>query len=411
VSSDIIGRAGKGIIISGLTLFLGVVGLAASSSLVERVDAGEIVVLQDPIDGELHVFSEPGLYGQWFGTVTRYQKSEQVWFTDENNLDTGPTTTRFNDGGKAWLSGSIRYDLPSDTDSMLSLHTKYRNHDAVHDALVVQTVGKSVYMSGPLMSSTESYAARRSELLDLVQDQLTNGTFKTTVREETTTDVLTGEETIVKITEIVYDDNGEAKRQENSPFEEFGITTRNLVITGIEYDEDVQAQIDKQRAMTMAVQTAKAQSLQAEQDAITAEKQGEADAARAKWKEEAVKATQVTVAEREKAVAQLDAEKSLEVQRLATESAKLFKEEQRLIGEGEAARKRAVMLADGALDKKLAAWVDVNKAYAAEIGKQQWVPDVQMGSTTSSGGSSATDLVDLFTVKTAKDLNLDMTAK
>jgi len=393
------------------TLLLGFVLVMSAGSLVERVDAGETVVLQDPIDGELHVWADPGLHFQGFGQVTTYTKSQQVWFTlptEEHSTDTS-ATTRFNDGGKAWVSGSMRYDLPSDYDSMVALHTKYRSPSAVHEALVIPTIEKSIYMSGPLMSSTESYAARRGELIDFVQDQTQNGTYKTTVQETTTVDTLTGEDTVVKITKIVTTSDGIPLRQENSPFEEFGIQTRNLVLNGIRYDEDVQRQIDAQREMTMAIQTSKARSLQAEQDAITAEERGKADAATARWEQEVEKAVQVTKAERDADVAALDANKRLEVQRLATESAKLFKEEQRLIGEGEGARKRAVMQADGALKQKLATYERVQANWAKALATTQVVPNVVMGS--SGNGGSANDFVQLMTLQAAKDLNLDLQTK
>lgn len=42
---------------------LAVVVLAFSiNSLVEYVEADEIVIIQDPIDGDLHVYTQPGLY-------------------------------------------------------------------------------------------------------------------------------------------------------------------------------------------------------------------------------------------------------------------------------------------------------------------------------------------------------------
>lgn len=100
-------------------------------------------------------------------------------------------------------------------------------------------------------------------------------------------------------------------------------------------------------------------------------------------------------------------EKEREVAKLKSEAAEFTKQEQIKLGEGEAARKRAVMSADGALEKKLAAYIEVNKAFAAELGKQRWVPEVQMGGNGASG-SAAVNLIDLLQVKTARDLALDL---
>jgi hypothetical protein len=148
----------------------------------------------------------------------------------------------------------------------------------------------------------------------------------------------------------------------------------------------------------MEVQTAMAEARKAEQRAITSEKEGQANAAKAKWEQEVVKAKAVTEAEQQREVAKLN-----------MQAAEFTKKEQILLGEGEGARKRAVMQADGALERKLAAWIEVNKAYAAELGKQRWVPEIQMGgSTPGQGGANAAGLIELLLAKTARELSLDV---
>ena len=55
----------------------------------------------------------------------------------------------------------------------------------------------------------------------------------------------------------------------------------------------------------------------------------------------------------------------------------------------------------------------MNANYAIEFGKQKWVPEVQFGDNGGAKGSSneASDLINMLTVKTAKDLSLDMSIK
>jgi len=76
-------------------------------------------------------------------------------------------------------------------------------------------------------------------------------------------------------------------------------------------------------------------------------------------------------------------------------------------------RKRLTINADGALTQKLDTYLKVQQAYATAIGQHQgsWVPSVVMGG--SGGGSSASNsgamqLMEMFAVKAAKDLSLDM---
>jgi hypothetical protein len=388
-------------------LVLGLLGLGAvaavtweaSDQLFENVAAGEIVVMQDPVDGELHVWKTPGLQWQNFGKTTHYERSKQFYFSRGTDGGSGDDSVkaRFNDGGEAWISGSLRWDMPDDDEHILALHQKYGQMASVEQDLIRTSVRKAVYMSGPLMSSKESYADRRPDLINFIGDQISRGVYKTIREAIKTTDPITGEEKTVDIVKIQLGDDGQPQRQEASAIEEFGIRTHNLTLTEIAYNETVEKQIAAQQEAIMQVQTAAAEARKAEQQALTAEKEGQAAAAKAKWEQEVIKAQQVTKAEQEK-----------EVARLKQEEAEFYKQEQILRGEGEAARRKLVMQADGALDQKLEAWKEVQLAWAAEIGKQRWVPDIQMGGTSSSGGAQATQLMDLLMAKTAKDLALDL---
>ena len=153
----------------------------------------------------------------------------------------------------------------------------------------------------------------------------------------------------------------------------------------------------------MQVTTAMARAKQAEQDAITAQKNGEAEAAKAKWEQEVVKAKEVTAAQQRLAVAQLDAQ--------AAEQTKL---KLNLEGQGEAAKRRLIMNADGGLDKKLDAYVKT-QAIWAEAFKEfrgQLVPSVVMsgsqGGTTPASG--VTTFMEMMTAKAARDLAIEVQA-
>jgi hypothetical protein len=71
------------------------------------------------------------------------------------------------------------------------------------------------------------------------------------------------------------------------------------------------------------------------------------------------------------------------------------------------------MSADGALEKKLDAWLESQKLWAAAFQGYggQLVPSVVMGQGASSGSSSVGNVqsfMDLLGVKAARDLSLDM---
>lgn len=377
-----------------------IVLLATAGSLVENVDADHYMVIQDPIDGELNFYTEPGWKPQVFGKVTKYPIRNHYEFEQ---------SIRFNDAGKATLQGSIQWEMPNDNENFRNLHRKYGSKDAIEKQLVAKTVTKSVYMTGPLMSSRESYAEKRPDILRFVEDQIENGVYKTKQRTVKTLDPLTEQEKSITLTEIVHDESGLPLRQERSSLSEFGVRTFNFAIESMPYEERVTTQIQKQQELNMAVQTAIAEAKKAEQEKLTVEQQGKANVMKAQYEKEV-----------EKTRAVVEAEQRLEVAKLDKKAAEQEKQRQILLGQGEAERKKLVMMADGALRQKLDALIEINKNYATAISQHKgpWVPSVIMGGNGKGSGSgsnaqhqAAFDLVTLLTAKTAKELATDLQVK
>ncbi len=148
----------------GVVGVLIVVAMGAGFSLFEYLDASQIMVIQSPLSGKLTWHTSPGVKGQWFGKVTKYQKREQFWFSarpDQGQTSNESLQVRFNDGAHAVISGSISWEMPFDEPNLTALHTRYGSHRAIEQQLVRTVVEKAVYMTGPLMSSKESYAEKR----------------------------------------------------------------------------------------------------------------------------------------------------------------------------------------------------------------------------------------------------------
>lgn len=369
--------------------------------LFEDVDAGQIVVIQAPVTGKLTVYKEPGWVGQWFGKATHYEKSAQFWF-NTTDRDDRSINVRWNDAGTATISGSVRYKMPLSDDKIIELHSIYGSQKAIENDLIETNIKKSIYMTGPLMSSKESYAEKRSYLIQLIEDQAARGVYQTIQKDIKAMDPISGQEKTITIVEIQYDSvQGVKLRQEVSPLKSYGIALSNLSIEGIKYDEKVEAQIEAQRKATMEVQTAMAKSKEAEQRALTAEKEGEAKAAEAKWEQEVVAAKEVTQAEMRRKVAEED-----------VKTAELRKRQMILEGEGEAAKKRLVMQADGALKQKLDVWLKAEemKWNAFAQFKGNLVPMYQSG-TNGNNSNNAMQYMEIMGIKAMKDISLDMNTR
>lgn len=295
-----------------------------SGKIVENVDNSEIVIIQSAVSGKITIYTTPGPVIQGFGRATHYKKSNQFWFSkknDEGHNDDQSIKIRFNDGGHAQISGSVRWYMPANDKAILKLHTDFGSQEAVEQQLVRQVVTKSVYMTGPLMSSKESSAEKRNDLLSYIEDQSINGVYRTKQEDIKVHDDLMNTDKTVTVVRIVQDTKNMPMRQEVSAVKVYGVNLQGLALNSIDYDSEVENQIKVQQQAYMQVQTAIANSKKAEQDAITTELQGKAAAAKAKWEQEVIKAQAITQAQQEKEVAALEAQTAiLASQRVKTDA-------------------------------------------------------------------------------------------
>lgn len=367
-------------------------------NLVENLDASEVMVIQG-VNGDLSVYTEPGPKAQMFGKVTTYPRQRQYVFAVEDEKDTS-IKLQFNDGGTATLHGSVNWEMPVDNENIVKIHKAFGSAEAVEKRAVVKMMDAATYLAGPLMSSIESAGERRSELVNVINDQAERGVYVTRVIAKSVTDPLTKEVKTENVTEIQRSEAGAPKRQQGSILAEFNIKLQPISIKNLDYDDIVKKQIVDRQKSTTAVQLARAQALKAEQDAITAEKNGQATAAEAKWKQETIKAQQVTEAEQKRDVA-----------KLAEEEAGFYKAKEILIGQGDAERKKLAIAADNALDPKLQAYIKVNGYWADAFSKFQgsMVPQTIMGNNgaNTSAVGNVSDFMSLMTARAAKDLDLD----
>lgn len=409
----------------GLFFIIGLLALGAvcSTSIVENVPAGNICVIQSPISGDLAIHFEPGIKLQMFGRVTMYPRSGIFEFLSPVDPD-DPAEARnykvkddksikiqFNDSGAGWISGSIRYDYPMELDKMRDLHKTFQGHDNVINGLIKPNVERVINMTGPLMSSIESSRTRRAEIPMYVEDQLKDGLYETITKDKKVIDEITGQETTVKVAEFTIDkETGKVKRQSGSILAQYGLRVYNLNINKLSYEEKVLKRLDALFAADSEKQLAYMQAIKAEQDAKTAEKEGEAKATQAAWDAKAVTAKEVEQSERAKRLAIIEGEKFKEVAALEKQTAALYKDAQVLRAEADSIYKRKMMEADGALEQKLAAFVEINKEYAKAMKEYHgaWVPQIVMGNAGAANGNQFADMMSLFIAKAAKDLSLDM---
>lgn len=399
-------------------------------------DAGQRTVIQYP-SGTIKVQFEPGLYSQWFGKTTEYNDVLTFDFDKEqdgtSSIEQEGIQVRYQDGGTGTVYGKARFRLPSDPESMKDIHKEFRTNDGVSYKLIKSVVEETMNHTAGLMSSEQSYAEMRGTYAEWARDQLERGKYQTQQNEITTVEAgfefclestLTKEqenecENVKRTTKIVP----VIRYKDGLPvYTDSDIKAYNIDVSGFQmvdwgYEKKTLDQIASKREATMAIITSKANAERAKQDAITAEQQGLANVQVAKYEKEVEKTRAVVDAQREKEVAVVAAERGVEVaeqQKLEAEQKKLaaaeYKQEQILRGQGDAAYKKAVLEADGALAQKLETYEKVMNRWAQAVEKQKWVPEVVMGGDgVASGG--ANDLINMLNAQTAKDLSLKMQIK
>lgn len=387
----------------------------------ETNSASEYMVVQSPFSGTLTWHTTPGTKWQGWGTVTRYPIRSDLTFKGADAVK-----VRFNDGGHCTVAGSLSWEMPKSEEQLSEIHTRYHGAEQLQSGLLQRLLTKTIYMTGPMMSSTQSYAERRTEFLSLVEDQFLHGIYKTTTKDERTIDPISGVGKTVKVVSLEVQPSGEKARIEESPLTILGVKIFNLTIEDMDYDDAVEAQIQQQQAAYMAVQTSIAETKTQEQKVLTTKAKGEADSAEAEWQQKVIAAKAKEEAEMKRAVAETEANmkknvalteasQKFETAQLAAQTAEQEKLAAILIAEGKAKAKELEFAADGALTQKLDAYVQTTTAFANAFGQFQGslVPSVVMGSPTTSTATGASasqfsEIMNLFAVKTAKDLALDL---
>ncbi|MCG8452391.1 MAG: hypothetical protein MI717_04320 [Spirochaetales bacterium] len=301
-----------------------------STSIFENVSAGEIHLKQAALSGQISVRTDPGVYFQWFGQITKYEVATETYLSNDvldggKGADTNATLVRFGDGGTASVGSVTQWRLPMDSDSMEKIHRDFRSFQALRNQ-VRQWIIEVEKQTASTFKAEDTYSTRRGDFSHLISEQITNGLYATetvTVEEPTGDYGDDGEPLFVKTlkTEIRRDEAGDPVIVKKGIFQEYNLTLVNHTMKDIDFDETIDALIAQKKEAEQQRAVARANAERARQDAITAEEQGKARIAQARADEEVAKITDVTKAEKEKEVAVLSAQKELQVAELARQTA------------------------------------------------------------------------------------------
>jgi len=396
----------------GLVLIIIIIlaGLIVGGSIIETVEKGTYQIKQAAVSGTMSAKMDPGLWFQFFGDIETWPKAETFFFTAdvlEGEKVDQSIEVRFVDGSLCNLSGTLRIILPTTESEAIALTTVrgHKTYKDVEQKLILPTIRNVLRLTANLMTARESYSTKRADYVMWAREQIIKGMYQTTSEERKITDMISGEMVTKSFKVVKRDENGNSLHHPN-PLEGTGILLQNFEIKKFVYEGKVNSQIATQQEALMAVATAKAKAQEAEQNKLTLEAQGKANVAKARYEEEQIKVRAVVVANREKEVNVIAAEQRKEVAALDKEAAALKKQEQILLGQGEAERKRLVLAADGALKQKLETYEKV-MAIWADAHSKRLVPTVIMGGSKTPTDGDSLSMSEVISLMAVKQLGLD----
>ncbi len=382
-----------------------------ADNLVETVEQGSYQIKQAAVTGEMSAKMTPGMWMQMFGDMTNWPVSETFYFTKDS--EGGDRTdqsieVRYVDGSICNVCGTLRVVLPTTENGVIALSVKhgYRTYADLEQKLILPTVRNALRLTANLMTAQESYAEKRSDFIVFAWDQIQNGLYETVEEKREILDLVSGKK-VAKVFKVIKKDKDGNCLYRKNPMAGLDISLVNFEVKQFNYAPKVKEQIATQQEAYMAVATARANAQKADQEAKEQAALGKKAVVQAKYKEEEEKIKAVVKANKDKETAEIKAQQKLEVAKLAKLTAEQTKQEQILLGEGEASRKKAVLLADGALNQKLETFEKVQDAWAKAFSQRQ-VPTLVMGGSGKGTDKGTTDFAQMMQLMVANQMGLDL---
>jgi hypothetical protein len=378
-------------------------------------DAGNRTVVERTTGEQIVQFAPGIFYAGFFAKEKEWPNQISVTYQDasaqleleDNGIEVGQIMIRFSDATTAEVRGITQFILPSDEKEMILIHNTHRTPQSLVVKRLAPYTKECLQSSAQLMSSEKHYGGGRAQMAQDFLDQLKEGVYLLRTEENLVYDSLEMEKKRVYQTEIQLDAKTLVPKRKVSSIKEYGITVADAAITDVDYEEKVDEKLVKIIDAATKSAISKQELMTAQQQTLTAKAKGEQALVEIEYQQKQDQTKQVVEAETKVKVAEQD---KLQ-QKIAYEASILEARKIKELADANAYARQRIMQADGALELKLKAQVEVQKVWADAFSKYQGavVPQIQTGSGTTTNG--ALSFMDIMTAKTAKDFALDMKNK
>lgn len=375
-------------------------------------DAGNRTVVERT-NGEQIVQFAPGIFyagffakeKEWPNQISvTYQTDSPELTLEDNGIEVGKIMIRFSDATTADVKGITQFILPSEEKEMILIHNTHRTPQSLVIKRLAPYTKECLQSSAQLMSSEKHYGGGRAQMAQDFMDQLKEGVYLLKTEENIVYDSLEKEKKRIYQTEIQYDKKTSAPKRKLSSIKEYGITVADAAITDVDYEDKVDQKLTKIIDAATKSAISKQELMTAQQQTLTAKAKGEQALVEIEYQQKQEQTRQVVEAETKVKVAEQDRLQ----QKIAYEGSILEAKKIKELADAQAYARSKIMKADGALEMKLNAQIEVQKVWADAFSKYQGaiVPQIQTGGGSSTNG--ALNFMDIMTAKTARDFALDM---
>jgi regulator of protease activity HflC (stomatin/prohibitin superfamily) len=392
---------------------------------------------------------ETGWYFAGWGTSTAWPH----YITVANTLDaTGesastvfqgsvmpPYRVRLADNWTGDVTQTTRFGIPQDSEQFLEMARTFRSPERLINTTLKPAVTASLDSVSNMFTMEEYYSGgKRDQFKSEFKDAIEKGRAQVKQvslnqaggvvpsraapsNSDVAQDTSEVGDTEVRriIMEKVTDVSGNDVRIPHD-FAEIGVTVASAILENLDPDDKYEEQINDRKAAASRRVVAREQRLEQEEQRLLAIQQGETDIAKRQAAAKVEQIEKTTNAETTKKLALIEAERMKEEAQIAQQTAAINLERARIDAEAvtvaadaEAYAKEAILTADGALQQKLAAWVEAQKVWADAASKINVPSTVIAGGDGAGSAGSALGTVDTFMqmlmVKTARDLQVDPT--
>jgi hypothetical protein len=379
-------------------------------------DAGNRTVVERT-NGEQIVQFAPGIFyagffakeKEWPNQISvTYQEAVADLAVQDNGIEVGQIMIRFSDATTANVKGITQFILPSDDKEMILIHNTHRTPQSLVVKRLAPYTKECLQSSAQLMSSEKHYGGGRAQMAQDFMDQLKEGVYLLKTEENIVYDSLEAEKKRIYQTEVQVDKKSGQPKRKLSSIKEYGITVADAAITDVDYEDKVDQKLIKIIDAVTKSSISKQELMTAQQQTLTAKAKGEQALVEIEYQQKQEQTKQVVEAETRVKVAEQD---KLQ-QKIAYEAAILEAKKIKELADAQAYSRSRIMQADGALEMKLKAQIEVQKAWADAFSKYTGavVPQFQTG----GGGvasNGALNFMEIMTAKTAKDFAIELKNK